>query len=74
MKYILIKLFYTERTILLKDLKFWLDTDQKNNSLLNYQNNYVKRSNQLLEYHNFLQYYSLFLRFQQNYFDGPAKF
>jgi len=40
--------------------------------LLN-QNNYVERSNQLLEYQNFLQHRSLFLRFQQNYFDGPTK-
>jgi len=34
--------------------------------LLNYQNNYVEQSNQLLEYQNFL-HYSLFLMFQQNY-------
>jgi len=32
--------------------------------LLNYQDNYVERSNQLkLEHKNFLRYYSLFLRF-----------
>jgi len=36
--------------------------------LLNYQNNYVGRSNQLLEHQNFLQYCSLFLRCWQNYF------
>jgi len=37
-------MFYTERMVLLKDLKFWLDTDLKV-ILLNYQNNYVERSN-----------------------------
>jgi len=37
------------------------------------QSNYVERSNQLLKYRNFLQYCSLFLRFQQNYFDSPTK-
>jgi len=40
--------------------------------LLTYQNNYVERS-KLLEYQNFLQHCSLFLRFQQNYFDGLTK-
>jgi len=40
-----------ERTILLKDLKFWLDTEKiKKVILLNYQNNNVKRLNQLLKY------------------------
>jgi len=34
--------------------------------LLNYQNNHVEHPNQLLEYQNFLQHRSLFLRFQQN--------
>jgi len=34
---------------------------------LNYQNNYVERSNQLLEYRSFSQHCSLFL-IQQNYF------
>jgi len=42
--------------------------------LLNYQNNYVECLNQLLEYQNLLQHCSLFLSFQQNYFDGPTKF
>jgi len=27
----------------------------------------------MLEYRNFLQYRSLFVWFQQNYFDGPTK-
>jgi len=40
---------------------------------LNYQNNYVERSNQLLEYQNFLQRCSLFSRVQQNYFDDSTK-
>jgi len=35
---------------------------------LNYQNNYIERSNWLLEYKNFFQHYSLFLKSQQNYF------
>jgi len=57
--------------MLLKDLKFsWIQI--KKIILLNYQNNYVERSNQLLEYQIFLQYCkiycSLLLRFQQNYF------
>jgi len=44
-KYVTNNLFcYTEKPILLKNLKFQLDTDQKI-ILLNYQNNYVKRSN-----------------------------
>jgi len=34
---------------------------------------YVERSNYLLEYQNFLQHCSLFLRFQQNYFADPTK-
>jgi len=33
-----------------------------------YQNNYVERSNQLLEYQHFLEALQLFLRFRQNYF------
>jgi len=44
----LLKNIHTERTILLKELA---DTDQKSNFVtLNYQNNYVERSNQLLKY------------------------
>ena len=52
-----------------------LDTDLKiyNIILLNSQNNYVTRSNLLLEYSNFLQHYSLYLRFLCNYFYGPIK-
>jgi len=41
--------------------------------LLVYQNN-CKTLKPLLEYQDFLQYYSLFLRFQQNYFDDLTKF
>jgi len=41
--------------------------------MLNYQNNCVERSNQLLEYQNLLQHCSLFLRSQQNYFDSLTK-
>jgi len=42
---------------------------------LNYQNNYVQLIAQTncSEYQNFLQHYSLFLKFQQNYFDGSTK-
>jgi len=40
---------------------------------LNYEDNYVEHSNQLLEYQNFLQHCLLFLRFQQNYFDSSTK-
>jgi len=42
--------------------------------MLNYQNNYLEHSNQLLKYQNFFKHCSLFLRFQQNYFDGPKLF
>jgi len=57
--------------ILLKDLKFsWIQIRKV--ILLNYQNNYVERSNQLPKYQNFLQYCKIYclllLRFQQNYF------
>jgi len=41
--------------------------------LLSYQNNYVERSNKLLEYQHLLQHCLLFLRFQQNYFDDAIK-
>jgi len=34
---------YAERMVLLKDLKFLLNTDQKSN-FVDYQNNYIERS------------------------------
>jgi len=64
---ILSKSLYT----ILKDLKFQLETGEKSNFVE--QNNYVKRSNQLLEHQNLSEHCSLFLRFQQYYFDGPTK-
>jgi len=65
MYYLLNGIFYTERTILLRDLKFCLDTDLKI-ILLDHQNNYVERSNQLLKYQNFLQHL-LILRFHLSF-------
>jgi len=41
--------------------------------LMNYQNNYVRYSNQLLKYQNFLQHCSSCLSFLHNYFDNPTK-
>jgi len=40
---------------------------------LNYQNNCVETLKLVNKYQNFLQHCSLFLRFQQNYFDGQTK-
>jgi len=63
-----------EKLVLLKHPKVWPDTNLKI-ILLNYQNNYVGCPNMLLDYQNFLQYYSLCLNVlykifivQQNYF------
>jgi len=41
--------------------------------IMNYQINYVGRSNWLLESQNFLQYYSSCLSFLHNYFDSLTK-
>jgi len=59
----------TRKDILLKDVKFcWVQIRKV--ILLIYQNNYVERPNSRLA--KFFAV-SLFLRFQQNYFDGPTK-
>jgi len=42
--------------------------------LLNYQNNYVKRSNWLREYQNFLHHCSSFLSVLHDYFNDPKLF
>jgi len=42
--------------------------------LLNYQNNYIRYLNWLLEYQNFLQHCLSSLSFVRNYFKGPKLF
>jgi len=44
-----------------------------NHNTIHFVENYVERSNQLLEYQNFLQHCTLFLKFQRNCFDSSIK-